>query len=349
MRRFQKTLLFLLLSASIFTGSFAQDISTPVGYMDAFGKAHTDMNKTYMTYMSAVGHGKKARKVEKLRQKVLETIIDTKNNTNGLGAYKGDNALRQSSVEYTMLLYHVFNEDYAKIVNMEDIAEQSFDQMQAFILLQEMTEKKIRDAADKMSMAEKAFAAKYNIQLVEGKTELGEKVTLASKLNHYKNQLFLLFFKCNWEDGVMTEAMNNKKVNDIEQARNAIVKYAEEGLQALDSLKSFNGDASLAMACRQVLNFYKKSAENDIPKLTDFFLKQENFEKIKKAFDAKPESKRTKEDIDAFNKAVNEVNASVGNFNKLNDQVNKGKQQAIDNWNKTDKEFTDRNMPYYKG
>jgi hypothetical protein len=103
------------------------------------------------------------------------------------------------------------------------------------------------------------------------------------------------------------------------------------------------------MAGRQVLNFYKKMAETDMPKLTDFFLKQENFEKIKKAFDAKPESKRTKEDVDAFNKAVNEVNAAVGNFNKMNEQVNKGRQQAIENWNKADKEFTDRNMPYYKG
>jgi hypothetical protein len=43
------------------------------------------------------------------------------------------------------------------------------------------------------------------------------------------------------------------------------------------------------------------------------------------------------------------VNAAVGNFNKMNEQVNKGRQQAIENWNKADKEFTDRNMPYYKG
>jgi hypothetical protein len=349
MKIYQKFLFAILLSALMHIQCIAQDLSTPVGYMDAFGKAHTEMNKTYMTYMSAVGHGKKAKKVEKLRQKVLETIIDTKNNTNGLGAYKGDNSLRQSSVEYIMLVYHVFNDDYSKIVNMEEIAEQSFDQMQAYILLQEMTEAKIREAADKMSAAEKAFAVKYNIQLVEGKSELSEKISVASKLSHYKNQLFLLFFKCNWEDGVMTEAMNNKKVNDIEQARNALIKYAQEGLQALDTLKSFNGDASLAMAARQVLNFYKKMAETDMPKLTDFFLKQENFEKIKKAFDAKPESKRTKEDVDAFNKAVNEVNAAVGNFNKMNEQVNKGRQQAIENWNKADKEFTDRNMPYYKG
>jgi len=344
----RKMLLLVFFIACSFTGLIAQDLSTPAGYMEAFGKAHAAMNKTYMTYMSAVGHGKRAKKVEKLRQKVLETIIDTKNNTNGLGAYKGDNSLRQSSVEYIMLVYHVFNDDYAKIVNMEEIAEQSFDEMQAYILLQEATDRKLKEAGEKMTAAEKAFAAKYNITLLDNKNELTEKMEVTSQLNHYKNQVFLLFFKCNYEDAQLVQAMNNKKVNDMEQARSALVKYAEEGLLALDSLKNFNGDASLATATRQVLNFYKKTAETDVPKLTDFYLKQENFEKIKKAFEAKPESKRTQEDVNAFNKAVNEVNAAINTFNQVNTKVNNARSQAIDNWNKADKEFTDRNMPYYK-
>ncbi len=346
--RSQKLLLTIALFFLFTTLSFAQDLSTPVGYMDAFAKEHDKMNKTYMAYQSAVAHGKRAKKVEKLRQKVVETINDTRNNTRGLGAYKGDNSLRESSVEYITLVYHVFNDDYAKIVNMEDVIERSYDQMEAYINLQEMTDEKLRQASQKMNVAEKAFAEKYNIKLIDDKSELSQKMATAAKLNHYKNKIFLVFFKCNWQDAVITEAMNNKKVNDIEQARNALIKYVDEGLLALDTLKSFNGDASLAMATRQVLTFYKKMAENDLPKLTDFYLKQENFEKIKKAFDAKPESKRTKEDIDGFNKAVNEVNAAINSFNQTNNKVNQGRKQVLDNYEKAEKEFSDRNMPYFK-
>lgn len=346
--RSQKLLLTIALFFLFTTLSFAQDLSTPVGYMDAFAKEHDKMNKTYMAYQSAVAHGKRAKKVEKLRQKVVETINDTRNNTRGLGAYKGDNSLRESSVEYITLVYHVFNDDYAKIVNMEDVIERSYDQMEAYINLQEMTDEKLRQASQKMNVAEKAFAEKYNIKLIDDKSELSQKMATAAKLNHYKNKIFLVFFKCNWQDAVITEAMNNKKVNDIEQARNALIKYVDEGLLALDTLKSFNGDASLAMATRQVLSFYKRTAENDLPKLTDFYLKQENFEKIKKAFDAKPESKRTKEDIDAFNKAVNEVNAAINSFNQTNNKVNQGRKQVLDNYEKAEKEFSDRNMPYFK-
>ncbi|HEX6913735.1 MAG TPA: hypothetical protein VF145_00755 [Chitinophagaceae bacterium] len=343
--------LLLTLTAICLSFSFAnaQDLSTPVGYMEAFSKAHGQMNATYMAYMSAAGHGKRARKVEKLRLKTVETINETRITARGLGAYKGDNSLRESSVEYITLVYHVFNDDYAKIVNMEEIAEQSFDEMQAYLLLQEATSRKLKEAADKMEEAEKAFAKKYDIQLIEGSSELGEKMELTSKLTHYKNQMFLLFFKCNWQDGQLTKAMNNKNVNDIEQARSALLKYAVEGLRDLDSLKHFNGDASLAQSCRQVLTFYRKMAENDAPKLTDFFLKNENFEKIKKAFESKPASKRTQADIDAYNKAVNEINDAANAFNRINEQVNKQKTQVLNNWEDTDKQFTDRNMPHYKG
>ncbi len=348
MRHYLRPVFTLVVMVALAAAAFAQDLSTPVGYMDAIGKAHEKMNKTYMAYMSAVGHGKRAKKVEKLREKVLETIIETKNNNNGLGAYKGDNTLRKSSVDYIQICYHVFNDDYAKIVNMEEIAEQSFDGMQAYLLLQEKTSERLREAADKMNEAEKAFAAKYNITLVNTKSELGEKMELTGKLNHYKNQVFLVFFKCNWQDGVVTKAMNEKKVNDIEQGRNALLQYANEGLKALDTLKQFNGDVSLAQACKQVLNFYKKTAENDMAKFTDYYLKQENFEKIKKAFEAKPESQRTQADVDAFNKAVKEVNAAINGFNQAINNLNNNRKQVLEHWEKTNKEFTDRNMPYFK-
>lgn len=247
-----------------------------------------------------------------------------------------------------MMCYHVFNDDYAKIVNMEEIAEQSFDEMQAYILLQEKTSEKLKEAGEKMRIAYNAFAAKYEIKLTDDKSEFNAMMETAGKLNHYKNQMFLIFFKCNWQDGMVTEAMNAKKVNDIEQGRNALLQYAVEGLKALDTLKPFNGDASMIVACRQVLNYYKKSAEGDLTKVADYFLKQENFEKIKKSFESKPESKRTQADIDAYNKAVNEVNAAVNVFNRTINNLNNNRKQVLENWESAGKEFTDRHMPHYK-
>lgn len=75
MKHNMKLLLVFLLSMCVAVKINAQDLSTPVGYLAATSTAQQEMDKTYMAYMSAVGHGKKARKVEKLRQKVVEASL----------------------------------------------------------------------------------------------------------------------------------------------------------------------------------------------------------------------------------------------------------------------------------
>lgn len=326
----------------------AQNADNAGTYMSMVSAAHTDMNQKYMAYMSAAAHGRRAKKIEKLRQQVLESITASKYKTIELPIYKGDKSLRQSSIDYITLCYNVFNEDYSKIVNMEDIAEQSYDEMQAYILLQEKTNEKIHDAVEKMEEASKAFAAKYDVKLIETKSELGDKMELASKLNHYQNNVYLVFFKCNWEDGVMMDAIHNKKLNDAEQARSALIKYADEGLLALDTLKSFDGDNSLATSCRQALQFYKKMATNDVPKVTDYYLKEENFTKMKKAFESKSDQARTKADVDAYNKAVNEMNAGVNVYNASNTKIVNDTNAMLANYNNTQSAFYDAHMPHYK-
>ena len=298
--------------------------------------------------MSASAHVRRARKIDKMRQAALESIENSRENTAGLPFYKGDNSLRQSSIDYIKFCYNVFNDDYAKILNLEDIAEQSFDEMQAYILLQEKTTEKIHEANAKMDAADKAFAAKYNVNLVESKNELSEKINMSSRLNHYRNQLYLIYFKCSWEDGEIVKALNAGKITEAEQGRNSLIGFANEGLAGLDSLKSFDGDPSMAMTCKEILLSYKNMAEKEMPKQTDYFLKRENFEKIKKSFDSKSESDRTKQDISAFNDAVKEVNKSTDTYNDLNKKMRTERTDAESKWNDAEKSFADSHMPYYK-
>lgn len=350
MKKKKWNLIFLIIALMTFsTTSHAQAIENPGEYMTAVFKARTDMDQKYMQYLSAAAHGRRARKVEKLRAEVLESINQSKYKTTDLPKYKGDNTLRQGSIDYITLVYRIFNEDYKKIVDMEELAEQSFDAMSAYLLLQDKISEKLNEASNKVQVVSKEFAAKYNVKIDETQSTLGAKLETAGKLNDYSNALFLIFFKCNWMDKEMVTAMNNKKVNDVEQSRNSLLKFAAEGLQGVDTLKTFNGDPSLANACRDVLKYYKKVAETDVPKLTDFYLKEENFNKIKKTFDGKPANSRTKEDVDAFNKAVKEYNDGINVFNQTNNTMNKERTQQMNNWEASQKKFQDTHMPYYKG
>lgn len=327
----------------------AQDLrSDPGKYMDALSSALTDMNKTYMAYLSATAHSHRARKIEKMRQQTLESITTCRYKINDLPYFKGDNSLRQSSIDYVKLCYSVFSEDYGHIVNMEEIAEQSFDEMEAYLLLQEKTNERIKSASDSMDLAEKTFAAKYSVNLVSGSNELSEKMSVADKLTHYYNEVFLLFFKCNWQDGEITKAINKKDIKNLEQSRNALDNFAEQGLKALDTLRTFEGDATLANACAGALKTYKRMAEQELPKVEDFYLKQDNFEKLKAALDAKPQSSRTQQDVDAYNNAVKDVNAGVNAYNQQSNQMNNDRKTMNDDWNNAEKTFMDAHMPHYK-
>lgn len=341
-----KKLSLFAVSICVGLSSLAQNLETPVGYLKAIFEAHEEMNKKYMSYMSVAAHSRRARKIEKTRLQVLESITNARYKTTDLPFFAGDNSLRKSSLDYINLCYNVFSDDYAKIVNMEEIAEQSFSEMEAYILLQGKTSEKIKQASEAMSLAQEAFAKKNNINLVKGeKTELAEKMETAGKLNEYRNKIYLLFFKCNWQDAELMKALNNKKINEAEQARNSLIQFATEGLKVLESLKNFNGDPSLANTCRMVLQGYKNLAETEVQKQTDFYLKEENFNKIKAAMESK--SNRSKEDVDAYNKAVKEINAAVGAFNAGNQAANEKRNELLKAWSETEKQFADYHMPKY--
>src|ERR1700691_794912 len=171
-----KFTLTIVLIAALSASVTAQNLDNPGDYMTAMVKARGDMDAKYMQYISAAAHGRRARKVEKLRQEVLDNITDSRYKTTDLPIYKGDNSLRQSSINYIQLCYNVFNEDYKKIVNIEELAEQSVDEMQAYMLLEEKVSERLHDGYDSLDKAEKAFATKYNVTLNKEQSPLGEKM-----------------------------------------------------------------------------------------------------------------------------------------------------------------------------
>ena len=110
------------------------------------------------------------------------------------------------------------------------------------------------------------------------------------------------------------------------------------------TITNFQNDNSLLLACKQLQEFYKEESKQ-IPLLTNFFLKEENFNKIKTAFDSKKPADRTKQDVDGFNKAVAEINKATNDYNQLNAQLNTKRNTLIENWNKTSSNFLDKHTP----
>ena len=258
--------------------------------------------------------------------------------------YKRSTEYRDSVVSFLELNYNILNDDYAKIVDMEEIAEQSYDLMEAYLLTQEVASQKLKDAGEMLSQIEKKFASSNNITLLEGKSKNSERLAKASKVYKHYNEVYLIFFKAYKQEIYLSEAISLGDVNAMEQNKNSMIEYAEEGLEKIKKMKSFDGDTSLKEACTEMLNHYVTSGKGDYQNMINFFVDKENFESINKAFEAKKKKDRTQKDIDQFNDAVNKYNESTASYNKSNETMNKMGGKKLDNWNNTSTKFTKKKI-----
>lgn len=298
-----------------------------------------------MAYVSASAHKKREKKVEALRAKLLDEVQEARMNISGLPSFKGEKGYRDSTVNFLKLYYNVLNEDYSKIINMEEIAEQSYDAMEAYMMAQEMVNKKLDEGNEKMKLATEAFAAKNNITLTKDNSELGEKMKQVHEVNQYHTVIYLIFFKAYKQEAYLMEAVSKNNITGIEQNKSSLLRYAQEGLDKLKDIKPFQGDNSLLGACKTVMNFYVKETEK-ISTISDFYLVKERFETIKKEFEKK--SSPTKDEVDAYNKSVKDINAASNAYNNTSQSLNTERSDALKEWNKTVDAFFHEHTPTYK-
>ncbi|HEX2936926.1 MAG TPA: hypothetical protein VHO72_16330 [Bacteroidales bacterium] len=338
-------LTWLILGLLYSSTSYGQKFDNAGAYLEYMGKQYRKVMEDMWDYTSTSAHSRSARKIENRRKDLLSTTKKVQQSIAQMPDFEGDNNLRDSTVSYLKLSYDVLNYDYAKIVNMEEVAEQSYDLMEAYILAQEMANEKLNKAGVRLETEQQSFIKKHNIKIAAGKDKLDNKLEKANKAYNHYNRLYLIFFKSFKQDFYLAEALQKNDVNSSEQNRNSLLKYATEGLKKLDTIKGFGGDNSLKMSLKQVLDFYKQETSVKIPILINFYLKKETYEKTKSAFETKSEMERTKSDVDQYNKALADYNRGIAEYNRVITEISQKNNTLIDSWNKAGQSFLDRQVP----
>ncbi|HEX8060307.1 MAG TPA: hypothetical protein VF473_05195, partial [Cyclobacteriaceae bacterium] len=326
----------VLISQSLFAQPNAGE------YLDLVGQQFQKISNESLTYTSAANHGKSARKVEKKRNELIQQVKESEGIVRKMGPFEGSTAFRDSIVNYFKLTGIVLNRDYGKIVDLEEVSEQSYDAMEAYMLAKEKAEDRLDLAYDAAVTQYKAFAASNNIKLLESNDALSKKIEKANKVGFYTNKVYLLFFKSYKNEAYLMDAMSRNDINAIEQSRNALAASSAEDLTKSGEVGAFSGDPSLKTALQQVLNFYKFESGEKMQSYIQFLIAKDNFEKVKKAFDATPASKRTKETVDTYNKTVNDFNKKVSAANAVNDELNKKRSIAFKAWTSAYEDFLAR-------
>jgi hypothetical protein len=326
----------------------AQNYTNAVDYMSAISDQFSKIMSETWDYTSAVAHGKSAKKVENNRKDLIKAIADAKKKISGMPGYDDDTAYRDSVVSFLTMDYNIMNNDYAKIVDMEEIAEQSYDQMETYLKAQELANAKLDRANDNLSVQQKLFATDHNISITENKDKIAKKLESSDRVIKYYNVVYLIFFKSYKYEAFLMDALIKNDAEDIEKNKNDLLASSTAGLAMTDTLKSFDGDASLKIACKGALTFFKTESGSKIQDVMDYYTAKSKFEKIKAAFDAKASSSRTKADVDEYNAAVAEYNKAGVKYNTTNTELNTKRTAAIDGWNKAGETFLDKHVPKYK-
>jgi hypothetical protein len=323
----------------------AQNAAAASKYLETIGNEFQGITSDMWDYSSAVAHGKSARKVEKRRKEVLQSNKDAQAKISKMSPFEGDASFRDSVLAFLRLSYNVINYDYAKIVDMEAISEQSYDAMEAYLLAQEMASKKLNASSDMLNAQQLLFASKHSITISDSKSKISKNLEVAGRVFKYYNGIYLIFFKSYKQEAYMLDALNKNDINALKQNADALSKCSQEGIKRIDTCKAFNGDASLKTSCKDMLNFYKMESTQKATILINFSVKRENFQKLKAAYEAKAESKRTKADADALNKAVAEFNKASNEYNQINSDLNTKRAELLDKWNDSVTKFTDKQVP----
>ena len=311
--------IFLLALLTSNLSLIAQEFKTPVDYLTYLNKEQVTISRSTWRYTSAMAHSKSARRIDVTRKQLIKSIEAASKKISTLkDGYKGDVEYKNQVLQYFDVCKNNLNEEYDKIINMQEVAEQSYDAMEAYLLTRDLINEKLDSENQKVENAFRAFAAKYNITLTGGDSELGNKIKLSNEVFDYHTVLYLTFFKLNFTDTNLDQAIQKKDLAAIQQNANTLVQYADEGLEKIKTIPAYKGDASLLNATKKTLEYYKKQAQNYVPKLVDFFMFNDKFENAKKTLDAKSQKDRTKEEVDNYNNMVKQVNKEIDNYNKNN-------------------------------
>lgn len=347
MRIATKSVLLLLLVFLLTRETKAQTFTSAVEYLNYIGTEYSKITKERWDYVKAMGHQKRDKVIDKKRSDLLVAIADSKRIISRMPPYNKNSALRDTIISAMRISQIVINQDYAKIMNMEEIAEQSYDNMEAYMLAKEKAGDKLTESSERVQDELDRFYVENNITIKEGSDEskMGKRMREAGEVFSYDHKVYLLFFKPYKQDGYLVEAMNKGDINSIEQNRNALLNYSLDGREKLKECLSFKGDETLSTACREMMSFYINEAEKQIPIQIEYYTAKDKFEKVKKSFDLIKPNARTQKDIDTYNNAINEYNASLKKFNETNKKLNDSRGKALDNWNKKRNDFFQNHMP----
>lgn len=340
--------LLLLIPFLIITSTCnAQKFRTALDYMNFISRQQVLIVKSSWRYTQAIAHSKNDRTIDKKRTILIRSIDRAIMKITKAQGFDGDTEYKEKVLNNLQINKSLLLNEYSEIIDMQEVAEQSYDDMEAYILAQRLADQKMAEAQQEYEDNFYAFAKKHDIKIFEGKSELGKKMEISNQVFDYYNDLYLIFFKVHFNESNLLDAIGNKDISAIRQNINALKMAVQEGLEEVDKKPLYKKDDRIAEATKEVFQIHLNEANNTIPQILDYLVLQEDFEKIKVAIEKTAEADRTQEQIDRYNNKVDELENKREIINKLIDKLFKERNKKLERLDKANAKFLDKHVPKY--
>ena len=246
-------------------------------------------------YLSFVVHSEAYDQMDEKRKEVVKQIAEAKDKVSQMPPLDGDTRLRDESVEVLSEYKNAFELDFKQIISLKKKSRDSFEAMKEYFKAEDDAEEKLNKATQKLRKAQRQYASKNNMTVVDGKAddELERKMGKAKATNLYWRAVFIEYFKVSEVYDLMWEALNQRKASVIDNERQTVIKVINTTLPEIKAIPPFNGDTEFRDQTVAIIEYYQQVADIQFAKIT---------ERLKK-----PELSEA--DIDIINSIINQCNA----------------------------------------
>jgi hypothetical protein len=285
-------------------------------------------------YTTAITKSRRARSIEKSRQELLKIIQKNQAHISTSPLFHNDSTLRTDLIHYLDLLYIVLKNDFDKILDMEDIEAQAYDEDEAHQIALDMAFAKLDTCHAVLIKTDSVYFNTYHIKANTTKDKISEKIERANNAINYYNPIYKVFYKSNKQYSYANQALVKKDLAALQQHTVTLEKFVNDGVEKLKQFKGYENDDNLIRIVAKFLEFYKKESSVTLPANIEFFLQVETFHNAAKKYNAIKADKRTQKDVDEYNKEVKIYNEAVNKINQTNNSSSKKHNELIKEWYK---------------
>lgn len=325
---------YFILCSIFLSPQFSYSQSKSLKYMKEIQSILNDSKKEVFQYLKVIVKGRNIKKVESKREKLIDKIDSEHEKFQKIE----DSKLKQEGLKYLSTLKIVLTDDYEKIMDIEEIAEKSYDNMEAYFNMQEKANEKLHEAWDNFDTAFHRYARANDIKIVEAEPDKkSQKIRKMSETLKYSNQIYLIYLKCHYQEKHMLQALKDEDINAMSQNMDAQKTLLKNSIDKVNSIKPFDHDSRMIHATKYLFKFYKEEVEKDFTILLDFLILKSKYQSAKKNHESLKNTDKAANQ--AFEKIGQEYNLGILKYNETISKMNLERTKQIKDWLDILKEF----------